>query len=131
MDCAYKLIVWEDENTSYQDLAPVNKMFNLVARFHRDGIENDSWRLHEVKRRDFMWMGPQGMMVCGTNGSQLWDTGFIIQALVETGLATDDVKYRPSLMKALDWLDKSQMRDNPKHFEKAYRHRTKGAFGFR
>ncbi|TEB29090.1 lanosterol synthase [Coprinellus micaceus] len=130
VDCAYKLIVWEDENTSYQDLAPVNKMFNLVARFHRDGIENDSWRLHEVKRRDFMWMGPQGMMVCGTNGSQLWDTGFIIQALVETGLATDDVKYRPSLMKALDWLDKSQMRDNPKHFEKAYRHRTKGAFGF-
>lgn len=128
---AYQLIKWEDENTSYQDLAPVNKMFNLVARFHGDGFESESWRLHELRRRDFMYMGPHGLMVTGTNGSQLWDAGFIIQALVETGLATEDEKYRPSLLKALEWLDASQMTDNPKHFEKAYRHRTKGAFGFR
>ncbi|KAJ2919534.1 hypothetical protein MD484_g877, partial [Candolleomyces efflorescens] len=126
---AYQLIIWEDENTSYQDLAPVNKMFNLVARFSRDGIESESWRLHEVKRRDFMWMGAEGMMVCGTNGSQLWDTGFIVQALVETGLANQE-QFKGGLLKSLEWLDGAQMQDNPKHFEKAYRHRTKGAFGF-
>ncbi|RXW23912.1 hypothetical protein EST38_g1956 [Candolleomyces aberdarensis] len=129
VDCAYQLIIWEDENTSYQDLAPVNKMFNLVARYSRDGIEGDSWRLHEVKRRDFMWMGAEGMMVCGTNGSQLWDTGFIVQALVETGLANEE-QFKEGLLKSLDWLDGAQMQDNPKHYEKAYRHRTKGAFGF-
>ena len=105
-------------------------MFNLVARYSRDGIESESWRLHEVKRRDFMWMGAEGMMVCGTNGSQLWDTGFIVQALVETGLANEE-QFKEGLLKSLEWLDGSQMQDNPKHFEKAYRHRTKGAFGFR
>ncbi|KAF5320081.1 hypothetical protein D9611_010283 [Ephemerocybe angulata] len=130
LDWTYQHITWEDENTSYQCLAPVNKMFNLVARFHREGMESESWRMHELKRRDFLWLGPEGMMVNGTNGSQLWDTAFIVQALVETGLATEDVRYRPSLLKALDWLDEAQMTENPKHYEKAYRHRTKGAFGF-
>jgi len=129
---AFELIVMEDENTSYQCLAPVNKMFNLVARYHHDGTDCESWRMHELRRRDFMWLGPEGMMVCGTNGSQLWDTSFIVQALVETGLANDKSgKYRGSLLKALKWLDEGQMTENPKHFEKAYRHRTKGSFGFR
>jgi squalene cyclase len=34
----------------------------------------------------------EGMMMCGTNGSELWDVGFITQALVETGLAVEDVR---------------------------------------
>ena len=68
-------------------------------------------------------------MACGTNGSQLWDIAFITQALVETGLG-DDPDNRESMLKALDWLDKCQIRENPKHYESAYRHRTKGAWPF-
>ncbi|TFK25581.1 lanosterol synthase [Coprinopsis marcescibilis] len=128
---AYQLIVWEDENTDYQCLAPVNMMLNLVARFSREGVDCESWRKHEIKRRDSMWLGAEGMMVCGTNGSQLWDTQFIVQAMVDTGLANDgNGKYQQSLVKALEWLDEGQIRENPKHFECAYRHRTKGAWGF-
>ncbi|KAF9477756.1 terpene synthase [Pholiota conissans] len=126
---AYDLIVMEDENTSYQTLAPVSKMFNLMARVAAEGSDSDAWKLHEEKRADFMWMGAEGMMMCGTNGSQLWDTGFITQALVETGLANDP-ENKESLMKALEWLDQAQMRSNPKHFKEAYRHMTKGAWGF-
>ncbi|KAK2465673.1 hypothetical protein APHAL10511_002217 [Amanita phalloides] len=126
---AYDLIIREDENTNYQTLAPVSKMFNLVARAHAEGPDSEAWKMHETKRQDFMWLGKDGMMMCGTNGSQLWDTGFIAQALVETGLAEQE-ENKAGLIRALEWLDESQMRENPKHFEVLYRHATKGAWGF-
>ena len=32
-----------------------------------------------------MWQGRDGFKMNGTNGSQLWDTAFMVQALVESG----------------------------------------------
>lgn len=127
---AYELIVLEDENTAYQTLGPVSKMFNLVARAHAEGPESFAYKQHEIKRQDFMWIGKDGMMMCGTNGSQLWDTGFITQALVETGLAQLE-ENKESLIKALEWLDDAQIQNDPKHYHTSYRHTTKGAWGFR
>jgi len=74
----------EDENTGYQTLAPVSNMFNLIARFHVEGSDCFSYKEHMLKRQDFMWIGPEGVM-CGTNGSQLWDAAFTTQAMLETG----------------------------------------------
>lgn len=125
----YKLCMEEDENTAYQGLGPVNKMMNQVVRFAVDGPESEALAMHKLKRRDFMWIGSNGMSMGGTNGVQLWDLAFIVQALVESGLAEEE-EFRGSLVKALQWLDESQIRDNPKHYESAYRHRTKGAWPF-
>ncbi|KAF8328406.1 terpene synthase [Cantharellus anzutake] len=119
---AYELICKEDENTSYQDLGPVNKMINLICRAHVEGPDSEAYRMHERRRLDFMWLGAEGMLMCGTNGSQLWDTVFISQAIVETGL--------DAAINALRWIDQCQIRENPKHYESAYRHRTKGAWPF-
>jgi lanosterol synthase len=82
-----------------------------------------------VKRQDFMWISHEGMMMCGTNGSQLWDISFITQALVESGLG-DEQANKKSLVKALRWLEQCQMKENPKHYKTSYRHRTKGAWPF-
>lgn len=130
IDRAYELVVLEDENTEYQTLGPVSKMFNLIARAHREGPESNAYKQHEIKRHDFMWIGADGMMMCGTNGSQLWDVGFITQALVETGLANLE-ENKESLLKALEWLDEAQIQNDPKHLHTSYRHTTKGAWGFR
>lgn len=105
-------------------------MMNLVARASVEGKRSEAWREHEKKRRDFMWLGREGMMMCGTNGSQLWDVGFITQALVESGLAEEEEGNRESLVKALEWLEQCQMREDPMHYETSYRHRTKGAWPF-
>ncbi|KAF8899617.1 terpenoid cyclases/protein prenyltransferase alpha-alpha toroid [Gymnopilus junonius] len=129
LERAYELVVMEDENTGYQTLGPVSKMFNLIARFHAEGPESEAYKMHSIRRQDFMWIGAEGMMMCGTNGSQLWDTGFITQALVETGLANEE-ENKESMVKALEWLDQAQIRDNPRHYHDAYRHTTKGAWGF-
>jgi len=67
------MVCEEDVNTSYQDLGPVNKMMNLLCRAIVEGPESEAFKLHRLKRKDFMWMGPEGMRMCGTNGSQLWD----------------------------------------------------------
>ena len=129
MDKCYRLIVQEDENTGYQTLGPVSKMMNLIVRAVVDGPESEAFKLHMSARDDFMWIGAEGMMMSGTNGSQLWDIAFITQALVESGLA-EEPENRPSLVKALEWLAMTQIKDHPRHFESSYRHPTKGAWPF-
>ncbi|KAF7798580.1 hypothetical protein EIP86_009802 [Pleurotus ostreatoroseus] len=129
LEKCYKLVVNEDENTGYQTLGPVSKMMNLIVRAHVDGPESEAYKLHMEARDDFLWLGAEGMMMTGTNGSQLWDIGFITQALVETGLAKES-ENTDSLVAALKWLDMCQIKDHPKHFEVSYRHPTKGAWPF-
>ena len=125
----YELVVMDDENTDYQTLGPVSKMMNLIVRAHVDGPQSEAYKRHMERRRDFMWMAREGMMMGGTNGSQLWDIGFTAQALVETGLGKEP-EFRESVLGILRWLDECQMRENPKHLERAYRHPTKGAWPF-
>ena len=125
----YRLIVQEDENTGYQTLGPVSKMMNLIVRAHVDGPESDAYKKHREARDDFLWLAKEGMMMTGTNGSQLWDIGFITQALVETGLAEEE-ENRESLVKALEWLEMCQIKDHPTYHESSYRHGTKGAWPF-
>ena len=80
---AYELCVLEDENTDCQDLGPVNKMMNQIVRVHAEGRASAAAQRHAARCRDFLWLGAEGMMMCGTNGSQLWDIAFAGQALVE------------------------------------------------
>ena len=121
--------VYEDENTGYQTLGPVSKMMNLIVRAVVDGRESEAYKLHMKARDDFMWVCAEGMMMTGTNGSQLWDIGFIAQAMVESGLAEKE-ENKGSLINALKWLDLCQIKANPKHFEVSHRHATKGAWPF-
>ncbi|KAJ7902068.1 terpenoid cyclases/protein prenyltransferase alpha-alpha toroid [Mycena olivaceomarginata] len=129
IDHAYELICMEDENTNFQDLAPVSKMMNMICRMHREGRDSEAVARHAAGREDVLWLTRDGMLVTGTNGSQLWDTAFAAQALVETGLA-DIEENKASTLKMLKWLDEAQIRENPKHFHTAYRQATKGAWAF-
>uniref|UniRef100_A0A8U7MHM8 Terpene cyclase/mutase family member n=1 Tax=Corvus moneduloides TaxID=1196302 RepID=A0A8U7MHM8_CORMO len=56
----------------------------------------------------------------GTNGSQLWDTAFAIQAFLEPGTSR-----LPSLVSCL-----LQIPENPPDYQKYYRHMNKGGFPF-
>ncbi|KAE8228592.1 hypothetical protein CF326_g6472 [Tilletia indica] len=131
---AYRLIVEEDENTGYQTVGPVSKMLNFIARWAQEGDKpgtrgEEVMKIHREKLKDFMWMGSEGMMMTGTNGSQLWDTAFIAQALADANLLSDSNVQKPA-NKILQWLDNCQIRENPKHHDSAYRFATKGAWPF-
>ncbi|KAH0982201.1 hypothetical protein GBA52_009378 [Prunus armeniaca] len=61
-------------------------------------------------------------------GSQQWDTGFAIQALLASNL-TDEIG--PTLARGHDFIKKSQVKDNPSgDFKSMHRHISKGSWTF-
>jgi lanosterol synthase len=126
---AFQLIQYENANTDYAALAPVSAPMNLLACYIHDGPDAYSVRRYRERLPEFLWMKNEGMLVNGTNGVQTWDTSFLIQAVVEAGLASDP-KWKPMLTKALEFLDDQQIRENVKDQEKCYRQQRKGAWAF-
>ncbi|KAK8187037.1 terpenoid cyclases/protein prenyltransferase alpha-alpha toroid [Phyllosticta capitalensis] len=126
---AYQLIKFEDENTNYACLAPANAPMNLICAYIEEGPDSFAVKKHREKLADYLWVKNEGMLMNGTNGVQIWDTSFLIQAAVSAGVQ-NDARWKPMLTKALDFLEKQQMVENPPHYEVAYRQASKGAWAF-
>ncbi|KAL7312217.1 Lanosterol synthase (Oxidosqualene--lanosterol cyclase), variant 2 [Mucor circinelloides] len=122
-------IKMEDENSCFQTIGPVSKAMNWLVSFYEYGRESREFKMHVEKNADFMWMGPEGMMMNGTNGSQLWDAAFIAQACVEAKLA-DNPEYRQNMVRLLEFIDITQIRRDPPNGDKCYRQSTLGAWPF-
>jgi lanosterol synthase len=120
------LIKREDENTSYSCLAPVNKAFHMVAIYFADGPDRSCLAKHHQKIETFLWKNAEGMTCSGTNGVQVWDTAFSVQAAVEAGIA-NETAYKDTLQKALEFLDMSQIRDD---LVDPHRQKRKGGWPF-
>ncbi|KAK4237660.1 terpenoid cyclases/protein prenyltransferase alpha-alpha toroid [Achaetomium macrosporum] len=116
----------EERNTDYNCLAPVNKAFHMVCAMYEDGPASERLRRHRERLAVYMWLGPDGMTSGGTNGAQLWDTAFAVQAAVEAGLATDP-EVRRVLAKAHHFLDITQLRED---LDDPFRQRRKGGWPF-
>jgi lanosterol synthase len=125
----YHLICYEAQNTDYASLGPVSAPMNLLAAYIQEGDGSYPVKRHRERMHDFLWMKNEGMLMNGTNGVQTWDTAFLILAVVEAGLA-DDPRWRPMLMKALEFLDDQQIREDCIEQELCYRQRRKGAWAF-
>jgi lanosterol synthase len=74
-------------------------------------------------------MSGGGMMMNGTNGSQLWDTALLIQGLIESGLASEPQNHE-AMKKGLMFLDDCQIRKDPPFMKEGWRDRTLGAWPF-
>ena len=120
------LIRREDENTSYNDLAPVSKAFHVAAVYFADGSDSPALAKHLDKLPTYLWQSAEGMTCSGTNGAQVWDTSFTVIAVVEAGLAKD-ARFKDSMSKALDFLDLSQFTTN---LDDPYRQQRKGGWPF-
>lgn len=125
----FDLIQREDENTDFANLGPVNAPMNFLACYIVDGEGSYSVKRHRERLHDFLWMKGEGMLMNGTNGLQTWDTSFLIQAVVEAGLAAEP-QWRPMLIKALEFLDDQQIRENCREQDICYRQQRKGAWAF-
>lgn len=97
LDLVYDHIRAEDENTDYAALGPVNKVMNMIAVWLQEGKDSPAFKRHLERNLDFMWMGPDGIRMNGTNGSQLWDTAFTCQALIESGRMNKKVDIKSIL----------------------------------
>ncbi|PKU64407.1 cycloartenol synthase [Dendrobium catenatum] len=120
-------IHYEDENTRYICIGPVNKVINMLCCWVEDS-NSEAFKLHLPRLYDYLWLAEDGMKMQGYNGSQLWDTAFTVQAIMSTKLYEE---YGPTLKKANDYIKKSQVLENS-HGDLSfwYRHISKGAWPF-
>ena len=79
-----KHVHYEDENTRYICIGPVNKVLNLLCCWFEDP-GGDAFQRHLPRVLDYLWLAEDGMKMQGYNGSQLWDTAFAVQALNAAG----------------------------------------------
>ncbi|KAI4312034.1 hypothetical protein MLD38_036890 [Melastoma candidum] len=121
-------IHYEDENTRYICIGPVNKVLNMLCCWVEDP-NSEAFKLHLARVHDYLWLAEDGMKMQGYNGSQLWDTAFAIQAIIASNLVKE---FGPTLKKAHAYLRKSQvvLEDCPGDLDFWYRHISKGAWPF-
>ncbi|XP_030971551.1 cycloartenol synthase-like isoform X5 [Quercus lobata] len=120
-------IHYEDENTRYICIGPVNKVLNMLCCWVEDP-NSEAFKLHLPRIFDYLWIAEDGMKMQGYNGSQSWDTSFAIQAIISTNIAEE---YGVTLRKAHDYIKDSQvLEDCPGDLNFWYRHISKGAWPF-
>ncbi|XP_053554871.1 lanosterol synthase [Bombina bombina] len=125
----YDHIKADDLFTKCISIGPISKVINMLVRWHVDGPESSVFKEHVDRIPDYLWLGLDGMKMQGTNGSQLWDTAFAVQAFLEAG-AHHQKQFQNSLKNAHEFLRISQIPDNPPNYEKYYRQMNKGGFPF-
>ncbi|KAG9129434.1 hypothetical protein Leryth_023970 [Lithospermum erythrorhizon] len=120
-------IHYEDENTRYICIGPMNKVLNMLCCYVEDP-NSEAFKLHLPRINDYLWVAEDGMKMQGYNGSQVWDTCFSVQAMISTNLIEE---YGPVLKKSHEFIKKSQvLQDCPGNLDIWYRHISKGAWAF-
>ncbi|TYI78653.1 hypothetical protein E1A91_D06G227900v1 [Gossypium mustelinum] len=123
---AMDIIHYEDESSRYITIGCVEKPLCMLACWVEDpnGIY---FKKHLARIDDYVWVGEDGIKMQGF-GSQVWDTNFLLQALLASNLY-DEIGL--TLMKGHNFLKNSQVRDNPSgDFKRMFRHISKGSWTF-
>ncbi|MED6198111.1 Beta-amyrin synthase [Stylosanthes scabra] len=121
-----KHIHYEDENSRYITIGCVEKVLCMLACWVEDP-DGDAFKKHLARIPDYLWVSEDGMTM-QSFGSQEWDAGFAVQALLATNFLDE---IAPTLAKGHDFIKKSQVRDNPSgDFKSMYRHISKGGWTF-
>ncbi|XP_075870113.1 lanosterol synthase [Nelusetta ayraudi] len=125
----YQHIQADDSFTKCISIGPISKTINMLVRWYVDGPTSAVFQEHVSRIADYLWIGLDGMKMQGTNGSQLWDTCFAVQAFLEAG-AQDDPRLTKCLQDAHQFLIITQIPENPPDYQKYYRQMNKGGFPF-
>ncbi|XP_041119674.1 lanosterol synthase [Polyodon spathula] len=125
----YDHIKADDRFTNCISIGPISKTINMLVRWYADGPTSSVFKEHVSRIPDYLWLGLDGMKMQGTNGSQLWDTAFAVQAFLEAG-AQDRCTFTQCLKQAHEFFRITQIPENPPNFEKYYRQMNKGGFPF-
>ncbi|TQS33709.1 hypothetical protein Golomagni_05934, partial [Golovinomyces magnicellulatus] len=121
-----ELMAREEANTDFECLAPVNKAFHTAVAYFEDGPNTKRLQRHREKIDLYLWLGPQGLSCNGTNGVQVWDTAFTVQAAAMSGIA-DLPQFRDTLNRAHQYLEQSQLTTE---LNDPFRQRRKGGWPF-
>lgn len=123
----YSLIKKELANTDYLSIAPVNSAFNAIVTYIEEGPSSYTFKRSVERFKDVLFLGPQGLTVMGTNGSQVWDTAFAVQYFFMAGL-DQYPEYHEMIERGYKFLVRSQFTEEC--VEGSFRDKRKGAWPF-
>ncbi|XP_062972140.1 lanosterol synthase [Elgaria multicarinata webbii] len=129
MEELYDHIKADDRFTKSISIGPISKTINMLVCWYVEGDKSPAFQEHVSRIPDYLWLGLDGLKMQGTNGSQLWDTAFAVQAFLEAG-AQKNSEFTSSLINAHEFFRITQIPDNPPDYEKYYRQMNKGGFPF-
>lgn len=117
----------EDLQTNYINIGPVNQVINSLCMWHVYGKDSMQFKKHVDRWKDFLWVAEDGIKMNGYNGSQLWDTCFAGQALVENKLEN---QYNLVAKKIYHYLDITQCKEDVVLSSEFFRSVSKGTWPF-
>lgn len=117
----------EDIQTRFVNVGPVNQALNSICVWHFHGKHSEQFKKHVDRWKDYLWIAEDGAKMAGYNGSQLWDTAFAGQALLEAGLEKDFPKM---IDKIQHYIQITQIERNPLSADKFHRDNTFGCWPF-
>ncbi|CAN1814941.1 Beta-amyrin synthase [Linum perenne] len=124
---AMKHVHYEDEISRYVTIGCIEKVLCMLACWVEDP-NGDYFQKHLARVPEYLWVAEDGMKM-HSFGSQLWDTGLAIQALLACGI--DDKEIRDVFRKGHEFIKSSQVKDDPQgDFKSMYRHISKGSWTF-
>ncbi|XP_055337256.1 lanosterol synthase-like [Paramacrobiotus metropolitanus] len=129
LDKCYDHVCADDVFTKCISIGPISKVINMLIRWSVDGPSHPAFKMHQDRVQDYLWLGLDGMKMSGTNGSQLWDTAFVVQAFLEAR-AAENPALVPNLVRAYEFIDFSQIPESPADCVAFYRHPNKGGWPF-
>lgn len=124
---AYDLILKELENTKDLHIAPVSAAFATIVLYCEQGATGKDFIKSRDRIKEELFMGPMGMTVMGTNGSQVWDTAFFVQYFFKAGLA-ELPEYHDAVVRGFNFLVRSQF--DTECVEGSFRDKRLGAWPF-
>ncbi|RCV32927.1 hypothetical protein SETIT_7G042300v2 [Setaria italica] len=117
-------IHYEDENSNYVGLCPINKALNMICCWI-EKPNSKEFRQHLPRIQDFLWLAEDGMKSKVYVGCHSWETALIVQAICGTGLTEE---FCSALQKAHEFLKNAQVTQNLPDYKSYYRERTKGSW---
>ncbi|MDB5281253.1 MAG: (S)-2,3-epoxysqualene cyclase, partial [Bacteroidota bacterium] len=117
----------EDEQTNFIDIGPVNQAINSICIWHSNGKDSPAFKKHVERWYDYLWIAEDGMKMNGYNGSQLWDTAFATQAIMEGGF---EKHFPDTVCKAFKFIDTSQIKEEVPRHREFFRHDSVGGWPF-
>ncbi|WOH12121.1 hypothetical protein DCAR_0831620 [Daucus carota subsp. sativus] len=118
-------IHYEDENTQYICIGPINKVLNMLCCWVEDP-NSEAYKLHLPRLYDYLWVAEDGMKMKSIMGYSF--CGSRLQAFISTKLTQE---YGPTLRKAHMFIKNSQVVDDCSgDLDLWYRHISKGGWTF-
>ncbi|RVX03648.1 Beta-Amyrin Synthase 1 [Vitis vinifera] len=126
LEVTMKHIHYEDENSRYITIGYMEKVLCMLACWLKDP-NGDYFKKHLARIPYYIWVAEDGIKM-QSFGSQEWDTGFALQALLACNM-TDELG--PTLKKGHEFIKESQVKNNPSgDFKSMYCHISKGSWTF-